>query len=72
MLLLLAQLTNNVMIFRKIAFFHSCMAGSLTVPAHQLEELILGVQPGWVSLMQMAFGASVEKSALLILMMVLV
>jgi hypothetical protein len=71
-LLRLAPLTENMMIIRKIAFFHSSMTGSLTAPAHQLEELILGVQPGWVSLMQMAFGASVEKSALLILMMVLV
>jgi hypothetical protein len=41
------------------------------VPAHQLEELILGVRPDWMSLMLMVFGASVEKNVLLILMTVL-
>jgi hypothetical protein len=52
--------TNNAMMFRQNAFSHSPMMVSPIGPAHQLEELILGVQPGWVSLMQMVFGASVE------------
>jgi hypothetical protein len=60
------------MILRQNAFFRFPMMVSPTTPAHQLEELILGAQPGWVSLMQMAFGDSVEKNVLLILMMVLV
>jgi hypothetical protein len=63
-LLLHAQLTNSAMKFRLIAFFRSPVMVSPTVPAHQLEGIIPGVQPQWMTMMQMVFGDSVEKNVL--------
>jgi hypothetical protein len=72
MWLLLAQLTNSGMIFGQSAYFHSSIIVLLTVPAHQLAGLILGVLPGWVSMTKMVFGDFVEQNVLLILTMVFI